>query len=90
MHRSVAQIVEDILKLPHDEQLRLYDELSVKINSEDDYDDAWKAEIERRTADIDAGTAITYSWEEVEAELRAKQQNWKEISSSEQASQADS
>jgi putative addiction module component (TIGR02574 family) len=70
MPRSVAEIVEDILKLPHEEQFRLYDELSVKINSEDGYDEVWKAEIERRTADLAASNAVTRSWEEVEASLR--------------------
>jgi hypothetical protein len=33
---------------------------------------SWKAEAERRVADVDAGTAVTSSWEEIEAPLRAR------------------
>jgi putative addiction module component (TIGR02574 family) len=33
---------------------------------------SWKAEVERRAADADAGLGQTYSWEEVEAPLRAR------------------
>jgi putative addiction module component (TIGR02574 family) len=35
-------------------------------------DASWKVEVERRVAEADAGTAVTYSWEEVEAPLRAR------------------
>jgi len=31
-----------------------------------------KTEVERRVAEVEAGTAVTYSWEEVEAPLRAR------------------
>jgi len=33
---------------------------------------SWKAEAERRVAEVEAGTALTSSWEEVEAPLRAR------------------
>jgi len=33
---------------------------------------ALKIEVERRVAEVEAGTAATYSWEEVEAPLRAR------------------
>ena len=33
---------------------------------------SWKAKAERRVAEVEAGTAVTYSWEEVAAPLRAR------------------
>lgn len=37
--------------------------------SEQDIEAAWSKEIERRVAEIDAGTVELVSWEEVRAEL---------------------
>ena len=34
-----------------------------------DVEDAWRAEIERRVAELDAGTVETVPWEVVEAKL---------------------
>ena len=39
--------------------------------TEAEIDAAWDGEIARRVAEIKAGTAVTYSLEEVEADLRA-------------------
>jgi putative addiction module component (TIGR02574 family) len=39
--------------------------------SEAEVDASWDAEIERRVAEIKAGTAVTSSLQEVEADLRA-------------------
>ena len=39
---------------------------------DDEIDNAWKSEVERRVADSETGTAVTYSREEVEAPLRAR------------------
>jgi putative addiction module component (TIGR02574 family) len=36
-----------------------------------DIEDAWYREIERRTSELDAGTAETFPWEIVRARLRA-------------------
>ena len=35
-------------------------------------DAAWKAEVERRVAEAEAGNSATYTWEEVQAPLRAR------------------
>jgi putative addiction module component (TIGR02574 family) len=39
--------------------------------TEQDVEEAWMREIERRTAALDAGTAETIPWETVRARLRA-------------------
>jgi putative addiction module component (TIGR02574 family) len=41
-------------------------------SSEAEIDASWKAEVERRVAEIESGTGVTYSWEEVQAPLRAR------------------
>jgi putative addiction module component (TIGR02574 family) len=41
-------------------------------SSEAEVEASWKAEAERRVAEVEAGTATTASWEEVEAPLRPR------------------
>jgi putative addiction module component (TIGR02574 family) len=41
-------------------------------SSDAEIEASWKAEVERRAAEADAGRGETYSWEEVEAPLRAR------------------
>ena len=60
------QLLRDISALPIDE----YDALMDVLNSNDTHPvpepcgDAWVAEIRRRSAEIDAGTALSFTWEE--------------------------
>jgi hypothetical protein len=74
MIRSAKEILEDTRRLPPGDFDWLIGEL---LQTGDGFTDAevdasWKAEVERRVADAEAGTAVTYSWEEVEAPLRAR------------------
>lgn len=41
-------------------------------STNDEIETAWKAEVERRASEADAGRGETYSWQEVEARLRAR------------------
>jgi putative addiction module component (TIGR02574 family) len=41
------------------------------IEAQDDVEDAWYREIERRAAELDSGAAETIPWETVRARLRA-------------------
>ena len=43
------------------------------VKAQDDVEDAWYREIERRAAELDAGTAETILWESVRARLRARE-----------------
>jgi hypothetical protein len=74
MNRSAQQVLEDARQLPHGDLDSLIGELfRVGDGSMDaEIDSAWKAEVESRVAESEAGTAVTYSWEEVEAPLRAR------------------
>jgi putative addiction module component (TIGR02574 family) len=74
MNRSAAEILEDVRRLPPGEFEWLIGELlqAGDGSSEAEIEASWKAEAERRVAEVEAGTAVTYSWEEVEAPLRAR------------------
>jgi putative addiction module component (TIGR02574 family) len=74
MSRSAAEILEDVRRLPPGEFDWLLGELfqADDGSSEADIEASWKAKAERRVAEVEAGTAVTSSWEEVEAPLRAR------------------
>jgi len=74
MNRSAAEILEDARKLPPSEFDWLLGELlqDGDGSSEAEIEAAWKAEVERRVADADAGSGMTCSWEDVEAPLRVR------------------
>jgi putative addiction module component (TIGR02574 family) len=74
MSRSAAEVLEDVRSLPPGDLDWLIGELlqSGDGSGEAEIDGFWKAEVERRVAESEAGTAVTYSWEEVEAPLRAR------------------
>ena len=75
MAHTYEEVLQFATQLPEAEQLRLADVLwtSVEPAAHEalELDPAWEAEIARRVAEIEGGTAVTYSLEEVEAELRA-------------------
>ncbi len=74
MSRSAQEVLEDVRRLPPGDLDWLIRELlqSGDGSSDAEIDASWKAEVERRVAEIEAGAAVTYSWEEVEAPLRAR------------------
>jgi putative addiction module component (TIGR02574 family) len=74
MSRSVQEVLEDVRRLPPGDLDWLIGEIfqSGDGSSDAEIDAAWKTEVERRLAESESGTAITYSWEEVEAPLRAR------------------
>jgi len=74
MNRSAQQVLEDARRLPPSEFDWLIGELlQVGDGSSDaEIDASWRAEVERRVAESDDGSAATCSWEEVEAPLRAR------------------
>jgi putative addiction module component (TIGR02574 family) len=74
MSLTAAEILEAARRLPAGEFNWLIGELlqDGDGSSEAEIEASWKAEVERRTAEADAGHGETYSWEEVEAPLRAR------------------
>jgi len=74
MNRTAAEILEQARKLPSNEINWLIGELLQEGDgsSEAEIEASWKAEVERRVADGDAGNGSSYSWQEVQAPLRAR------------------
>jgi len=74
MSRTAAELLEEARRLPPSEFNWLIGELLQEGDgsSEAEIDASWQTEVERRVADAETGTAVTYSWEEVKAPLRAR------------------
>jgi putative addiction module component (TIGR02574 family) len=72
--RSVLEVLEDVRGLPPSDLDWLMGDLfqSGDSSGESEIDAAWQREVKRRVAESEAGSAVTYSWEEVEAPLRAR------------------
>ena len=67
---SASQILKDALSLSEKERAEVAAQLIASLDAapSDDADEvreAWAAEIERRCAELDAGTATTEEWEDV-------------------------
>lgn len=61
-------------ELPEPDRLRLIDALweTVSPDAEAPFSDEWTREIERRVAELDAGTAKTIPWSQVREEALAR------------------
>ena len=71
MSTHVTELFEQASVLSEKERATLAGLLIESLESEIDPDveDAWRIEIERRVAELDAGTAKTVPWEVVRAKL---------------------
>jgi putative addiction module component (TIGR02574 family) len=65
-------MLAEMLRLPIEERARLALELLRSLDGDPDPDaaEAWDAEIERRGAEVDAGTADTMTLDEYRAHVR--------------------
>jgi putative addiction module component (TIGR02574 family) len=71
MTRSARELFEEAMRLDAQERatlLRLLIE-ALDAEAEEGVEDAWRAEIERRMAELDSGSVETIPWEEVRARL---------------------
>ena len=75
MSLSIEQIKSEALKLTPDERADLADWLWVSATPKAEVEAAWDAEISRRVAEIDAGTAKLIPGEEVMARIEEKLRN---------------
>ncbi|MBA3396018.1 MAG: addiction module protein [Deltaproteobacteria bacterium] len=71
---AAPDMLTEILRLPAEERARLARELLRSLDGEPDpgASAAWDAEIERRGAEVDAGTAETMTFDEYRAHVRAR------------------
>lgn len=71
MARSARELFEEAMSLDPQERatrMRLLIE-ALDAEIEEGVEDAWRVEIERRMAELDAGSVEAVSWEEVRARL---------------------
>jgi putative addiction module component (TIGR02574 family) len=71
MSRNVEAVLADALQLGATERAELAAELISSLDGPADSDaaEAWAAELERRIASIDAGTATIESWHDVKQRI---------------------
>ena len=69
-----SSVLSAAQRLPEKDRLRLIDALweSVPADSEAPFSDEWAREIERRVAELDAGTTQTVPWSEIRDEALAR------------------
>jgi putative addiction module component (TIGR02574 family) len=71
---ATEQLLQSALALPEEERLELVEALLAECDSAlaRPFDDAWLAEAQRRSAQIDAGTATLTPWAEVKRRARER------------------
>jgi putative addiction module component (TIGR02574 family) len=69
-----SSVLSAAQRLPEKDRLRLIDALweSVPPDSEAPFSDQWAREIERRVAELDAGTVATVPWSQIRDEALAR------------------
>jgi len=79
MERTLNDVFQQAVQLPERNRATLAGLLIETLDpvSEPDAEAAWSEEIERRLADIDAGTVELIPWEDVRAELFGESE-WRE------------
>lgn len=70
-----ADVLAEALKLPAEERAALAAKLVTSLETaepSEEVERAWSEELERRIADVDAGSAQLVPWEEVRARIQAR------------------
>jgi putative addiction module component (TIGR02574 family) len=68
---DTTTLLEQALQLPEHDRAKLAARLleSLDDHAQNEVDEAWAAEIERRCAAVDAGTLATSDWKDVRARI---------------------
>jgi putative addiction module component (TIGR02574 family) len=71
MARSARQLFDEAMRLDPQERGMLLQLLidALDDETEEGVEDAWRAEVERRMAELDSGSVEAIPWEEVRARL---------------------
>jgi putative addiction module component (TIGR02574 family) len=74
MAMQVAQLLEEAVKLSPEERAALVHSLleSLETDVDENAEAEWRAEIERRVAEIDDGSVKLVPWEKTRPRLRSK------------------
>jgi len=70
----MQNVLQTALALPETERVELVDALIASLPRDEQVplDDEFLAELERHCDDVDAGTAKTFSWDEVKARVHGR------------------
>ena len=66
---TAERLLQEAMQLSSDERELLAIELFASLEKEPGYDEAWEAEIERRTKEVDEGTVELIPWSEVRKQM---------------------
>ncbi len=71
MTDTATTLLEQVLNLPEHDRAEIVNRLLESLESQvdDDVDEAWAQEIERRCAALDSGEAVTSDWNEFRARI---------------------
>jgi putative addiction module component (TIGR02574 family) len=74
MSRDAAEVLKDALALPAEARAALIGPLVDSLDTEvdEDAEEAWRVEIQRRLLEIDSGTAKLVQWDEARRRLLAR------------------
>jgi putative addiction module component (TIGR02574 family) len=74
MNLQVDQLLQAALTLPDEDQLRLLAALAAAVDERGlrPFDDSWLGEIQRRSAEFDAGAVLSIPWAEVKDRARQR------------------
>ena len=77
MSQTVQQLLDAALSLPDEEQLQLVAALTAAVDEGGlrPFDDTWLAEVQRRSAEFDAGGVELIPWAEVKKQVRHEVMN---------------
>jgi putative addiction module component (TIGR02574 family) len=82
MSTSYQQLIESALALPASERVTLAEALLDSVNDDEaerltgeEWEAAWKSEVQRRLDSVAAGTTRLHTWESVEERLNQKLTN---------------
>jgi putative addiction module component (TIGR02574 family) len=64
------QVLQSALALPSEERFQLIEALIATDQAPPPFDESWRAVIQRRSAEIDAGAITEVPWSEVRQRLR--------------------
>lgn len=69
MSPQTQKLLEEVLQLPLEDREMIASELYESIDPEFADEAAWSAEVQRRVAELKAGTVETISWEQVRQKM---------------------
>ena len=77
MTSTADKVLQEAMSLPGEERAAIAARLIASLDAGDeerpaDVEEAWAAEIERRCEALDAGTAVTQSWEDVRRRIQTE------------------